>query len=68
MRRSIPDYCRNCGAAVPRAAAGRCPVCRLEFTPLGGTFLFERGISASTGDVLFDENRAGTRCTGVKSP
>ena len=33
LRRFIPAYCAQCGAAVPRAAAGRCPSCRVEFAP-----------------------------------
>ncbi len=34
--RKIPRYCAGCGAAIPRAAAGRCPFCRVEFAPAGG--------------------------------
>lgn len=30
-RRLIPDHCTACGAAVPRAAAGHCPACRVDF-------------------------------------
>lgn len=33
--RKIPAYCAECGAAIPRAAAGRCPSCRVEFAPAG---------------------------------
>ncbi len=35
MLRTIPAYCANCGAAVPRAAAGRCPSCRVGFDRAG---------------------------------
>ncbi|WP_127108481.1 hypothetical protein [Pararhodobacter zhoushanensis] len=30
-RQSIPPYCNACGAPLPRAAAGRCPFCRVAF-------------------------------------
>ena len=35
LYRMIPAYCAGCGAAIPRAAAGRCPSCRVEFAPAG---------------------------------
>lgn len=38
LRRFIPAYYAQCGAAVPRAAAGRCPSCRVEFAPANTGF------------------------------
>ncbi|WP_333828247.1 hypothetical protein [Pararhodobacter sp.] len=32
FRRFIPPVCAGCGALIPRAAAGRCPACRKDFT------------------------------------
>lgn len=31
LRQTIPAHCPACGAAVPGAAAGRCPSCRVRF-------------------------------------
>lgn len=33
FRRFIPAICASCGEPLPRAAAGRCPTCRKDFTP-----------------------------------
>lgn len=35
QRRVIPATCAQCGASVPRAAAGRCPFCRADFALTG---------------------------------
>lgn len=34
FRRFIPTICASCGEPLPRAAAGRCPICRKDFTPI----------------------------------
>lgn len=34
FRRFIPAVCASCGELLPRAAAGRCPTCRKDFTPI----------------------------------
>lgn len=38
LRRFITAYCAQCGEAIPRAAAGRCPICLtgLPSLPAGG--------------------------------
>ncbi len=68
MRRPLPDYCANCGAAIPRAAAGRCPFCRVEFSQGNSRLLFERHLSASTGGDGAGNSRGPIRRNSRKLP
>jgi hypothetical protein len=68
MRRPLPDYCANCGAAIPRAAAGRCPFCRVEFSLSNSRLLFERYLSASTDGGGNDKSPRNAGRKGCKAP
>lgn len=63
-RRSIPAYCANCGAPVPRSAAGRCPSCRVRFAPAGSWPASTTRSPSQSGDLVREQGFAPLQPTG----
>lgn len=59
-RRFIPAHCAHCGAAVPRAAAGRCPSCRTDFAAANAPHRPEPRRLAPDRPALREKDRIAT--------